>query len=353
MVSVVMPTFNRAHLLPQTIRAILGQSYEDIELIVVDDASTDETPDVIDDISDRRLHYVRLADNRGVGAARHIGLQNTSGKYIALADSDDLWMPDKLAQQVDAMEEHRSIDVLFTDFIDIHHTDGTRQRGFVDTQQGMDCLATRHLGGNLWDVEDGIEMALLKKSGFIATPTVMLRNRALEKIGSFNASLRMAEDFEFWLRASVLGAGFAYIDEPLVERHLHISSLTTRKIATNLELLKALDTCEQTCLAAGRHDLLDHLKTTEKRKHRTLLWLYGRTGQRSGALRAFVRSLRYGLSLRTSFALVLALLGPRAVDAFLKFQQHQKLDGLKSLPFCGLLMSLIYYMTGPTRFGAL
>ena len=122
-VSVVMPTYNRADLLPRTIASILSQDYDDLELLIVDDGSSDNTTEVIREIQeqDSRLRYLQLPENRGIGFAREAGLQHLSGKYIALADSDDLWLPGKLKAQVNVLEKHTRIGILFGDFWNIDY----------------------------------------------------------------------------------------------------------------------------------------------------------------------------------------------------------------------------------------
>ena len=98
-VSVIIPTYNRGWIVRDAIDSVLGQTYADVELIVVDDGSTDRTPDILNSYGDR-LRVIRQA-NQGVSAARNRGIDNTSGPLIALLDSDDIWLPKKLAVQID------------------------------------------------------------------------------------------------------------------------------------------------------------------------------------------------------------------------------------------------------------
>src|SRR5687767_7523259 len=103
-VSVVLPTYNRAPLLGRAIRSVLGQSYTDFELIVVDDGSTDGTSGVVAGFRDKRIRYLPLARNTGAGAARNAGIRVARGKFVAFQDSDDEWLPAKLAKQMSAFE---------------------------------------------------------------------------------------------------------------------------------------------------------------------------------------------------------------------------------------------------------
>jgi glycosyltransferase involved in cell wall biosynthesis len=114
-VSIVLPTYNRAALLPRSIASLLGQTYGDFELIVVDDGSQDDSAAVVAKFADKRIRYVRHSQNRGVAASRNTGLAEARGAYIAFQDSDDQWMPEKLERQMRAFEEHPEAAVVYSD----------------------------------------------------------------------------------------------------------------------------------------------------------------------------------------------------------------------------------------------
>lgn len=103
--SVIIPTHNRADFLLKSINSVLRQTYRDIELIVVDDGSTDETLQVVSGLADRRVRLVRHEYKRGPSAARNSGLRNANGQYVAFLDSDDEWLPEKLQKQIDAFHQ--------------------------------------------------------------------------------------------------------------------------------------------------------------------------------------------------------------------------------------------------------
>ena len=102
-VSVILPTYNRSHSLTAAMNSVLMQSYSDLELIVVDDASSEDIEAVVSSIGDHRVRYVRRPRNGGAGAARNTGLAHAKGDYIAFQDSDDIWLPQKLAKQVELL----------------------------------------------------------------------------------------------------------------------------------------------------------------------------------------------------------------------------------------------------------
>jgi len=313
-VSVVMPTYNRAHLLPPVIESILEQDFEDLELVIVDDGSTDDTAAMVREIQarDPRVHYVPLPQNRGVGFARDAGLRYAPGTYIALADSDDLWLPGRLREQVEILEKYTQIDILFGDFLNIDHVRGTQGLGLVESQKGLELVVARHIEDDLFLVESGLEIGILR-SNFIASPTVVLRREVFDRVGGFKRSLESPE-LEFCWRAAVLGARYAYINRPLIERHRLSDSLTAQGDQSWLLRLDAVETMYHTCQEARRPELLKYVRATEVRTYRNLLQIYGKSGQRVRAVQTYIKSLKCGLSARTTVLLVLSLLGASAIS---------------------------------------
>lgn len=105
-VSIILPTYNRARFLPRCIRSVLAQTFEDFELLIIDDASTDETSEVVAKFQDPRIRYHRLETNQRQCRARNIAIQMAEGEFIAFQDSDDLWLPERLSSQLEQMRVH-------------------------------------------------------------------------------------------------------------------------------------------------------------------------------------------------------------------------------------------------------
>ena len=103
MVSVVLPTYNRAYILDRAVKSVLMQTYPYFELIIVDDGSTDQTQELVAGYQDERIIYLKMQENRGQARARNCGIGHARYDYIAFQDSDDIWNPEKLSKQVDAM----------------------------------------------------------------------------------------------------------------------------------------------------------------------------------------------------------------------------------------------------------
>ncbi len=104
LITVIIPTYNRAHLIERAIKSVLGQTYKEIEVFIIDDASTDNTKEVVKQFKSKCIHYIRLKTNKGVSNARNIGIEKAKGEYIAFLDSDDEWLPTKLEQQIKAFQ---------------------------------------------------------------------------------------------------------------------------------------------------------------------------------------------------------------------------------------------------------
>ena len=193
-VSVIIPTYNRSWCLSEAIDSVLSQTFQDMELIVVDDGSTDETPALLSRYDDR-LRCLRQT-NRGVSVARNHGIQAANGALIAFLDSDDLWQPDKLARQVDFFD--RQPDAL------ICQTEETWIRRGVRVNPKH-----RHRKPSGWIFEPSLALCLVSPSA------VMMRRELLEEMGGFDESLPACEDYDLWLRVS-LRHPIHLIDEPLV-----------------------------------------------------------------------------------------------------------------------------------------
>jgi len=215
LVSVVLPTFNRGYCLERAIRSVLGQTYPDWELIVVDDGSTDDTQAVLESFKDSRIRVFRHSVNRGVAAGRNTGLAAARGDFIAFLDSDDEWRPDKLTKQLGVMTRAPDTPVAFTDLVwrrgDVEAT------SFARTLPVFSELLRQHVptGGHLIIPQRTMYLCLLQELP-VKPSTLMLRAQILRSVGRFDERLRSGEDWEFLIRAA-RQCDFAYLYEPLAK----------------------------------------------------------------------------------------------------------------------------------------
>ncbi|WP_101297920.1 glycosyltransferase family 2 protein [Halegenticoccus soli] len=193
LVSVVLPTYERASVLDEAIESVLAQSYERLELIVVDGGSTDDTPAVVRSFSDPRLRYVRRDRPRGVSAARNDGIRESSGELVAFVDSDDRWREDKLRRQVTAYRRA-------TDACGVVYTGMAKEYGEPHSRDGASGDVYREV---------------LTMSVPTYTSTLLVARTALADCGGFDERLPCFEDWELCLRLARAYA-FEYVDAPLV-----------------------------------------------------------------------------------------------------------------------------------------
>lgn len=314
-VSVLIPTYNRAGVLPRALQSVLRQSFEDFEVVVVDDGSIDDTRQVLGKIADPRIRTGGFDRNRGIGAARHEGVARSRGRLIAFLDSDDCWKPDKLGKVVAAFDRHSAVDLVFSDYEDINHIRSTTERGFVQAAEWLEHLVVRPLADCWWMIESGAAEALLLGNFVGPTSVVAARRTLFDRVGNFRDDLSGPEDFEFWWRATILGARIAYTNEALVERHKDRDSITAAKRAFAPQRLRALDACDETARKAGRLDLLPGLRHARARTYCDLVEACALEGRRLDAWRAFWSSRRYGWPADSFRYLGAALAGPRVTAA--------------------------------------
>ncbi len=217
-VSVIIPTYNRAALIKKSIQSVLDQSFSDFELIVVDDASTDDTELIVSRVPDSRIRYIKLHENCGGSAARNAGIRNARAELLAFQDSDDEWMPDKLLKQVATMDTAgRVVGVVYSGF---WQNAGRRRWYFPDASIKN---------------KDGQIFSQLLLGNFISTQTVVARKEYLSQVGLFDESLPRLQDWDLFLRLAKI-CEFRCIDEALVNVYYTPDSISSK----NHSLLESL-----------------------------------------------------------------------------------------------------------------
>ena len=179
-VSVIIPTYNREALLSDAITSVLKQTYTGFELIIIDDGSNDKTRDVVEAFTDKRLTYY-YQDNKGVSAARNWGIHNARSDLICFLDSDDYWLPQKLAVQITFIKQHPSILINQTDEIWIRR--GKRVNPLKKH--------TKYAG---MIYEKCLPLCLITPS------SVMIKRELFNEVGLFDEKLSACEDYDLWLR---------------------------------------------------------------------------------------------------------------------------------------------------------
>ena len=223
-VSVIVPTFNARQSIAEALHSVLGQTLPPVEILIVDDGSTDGTESVIHAFSDSRIRYLRQ-ENRGVSAARNFGMREASGDLIAFLDADDRWLPEMLETQVALVNARSDVVCSFTNFV--RFVESTRetlsdQFSYYDLERL--CTIDGPLPGSR--IVEGDAFSQLVQLGIIPafTPVMMFRRAALNGL-RFNESLKICEDTQFALRVYMLGA-VAFTSTVLAEIRRHDSNTT-------------------------------------------------------------------------------------------------------------------------------
>jgi len=185
MVSVLTITYNRAHLIGDTIRSVLDQTYSDFEYIIVDDGSTDHTEDVIAEFNDPRIKYFKLSRIGHLGKLRNYGIGKASRKYIALIDSDDTWEKEKLTVQVDILEHHPEAGFSFCD-VQIYHFDKLTKSHIYDHEE--DIIST-----------DFFHDFITGKLAIYFSSTMLFKKACHDAIGPINEDMKSG-DHDFWCK---------------------------------------------------------------------------------------------------------------------------------------------------------
>lgn len=202
-VSVIIPAYNAAAFIADTVRSALDQSYRDLEVIVVDDGSTDGTLAALDGLGGRiRVHQQA---NGGVARARNTGVAMARGTWIAFLDADDLWLPHKLEQQLSMT----MVPMVFSDRFNIG------ARGDLPELQSR---VTPMQGGDIF-------VPLMRRGNFITNTSVVMRRDLFERMGGFYTGLNGTEDWDLWIRVAERHQ-IGFVDEPLVRYRFHAGGLS-------------------------------------------------------------------------------------------------------------------------------
>jgi glycosyltransferase involved in cell wall biosynthesis len=265
LVSVIIPTYNRPHLLGRALKSALNQTYRDFEVIVVDDASAQSPEPVIRDLKEERIRYIRHEKNKGLPGSRNTAIKAARGDYIALLDDDDEWLPEKLQKQVDRLQSAKeSVGVVSCGHRVISDATGRTVRTRIPRYKG--------------NVHERVLRGLFVGSGSV----ILIRKDCFKRAGLYDESLATAEDWEMVLRLSKYFE-YDFIPEVLVITHFHgerISSAPEGKIRAREIIL------EKHRLEFSRYPavLSEHLNR--------LGFLYGLTGNFNKARNYFVQSMK-------------------------------------------------------------
>ncbi len=316
LVSIILPTYNRADWLIKSISSVISQTFHNWELIVWDDGSKDNTKQVVDSFDDKRIKYF-FHQNQGRSSTLNRALGKAMGDYLSFLDDDDQWLPNKLKVQVEIMVRYHFIDLLFTNFFNINQELGTKGIGFDQTYKGLNRLKTKKLEGSLYLIDKGLPESIFI-ANFISFDSVIIKNGIIEKIGGFDERLRNAADPVLWTALSLQGFKFAFIKKVLLNRVKPPNSLSSPSVQTYENILLSADIRTDLLNKFGRNDLKKYLTPSYKNAYNGLIREYALKGDRKRAFSTFRKLQHYGINFRSFYLLLGAILGPKIIGIIKK-----------------------------------
>lgn len=276
-VSIIIPTYNRAHMIVECLDSVLNQTYRHFEVIVVDDGSTDNTEAVLKPYFDR-IKYIKQ-ENHGNAAARNTGIREAKGEIIAFNDSDDLWLPDKLEKQVRYLDEHPDVDMVCGNgvFFGDQKIEGKK---VIPDKRAVPLE------------RDGITLRAIFMKSSIRTPTIVARRHVIEATGGFDPDFKVCVDLDFAFRV-LMKFKVAFINQPLfrLRRHTeHIGGDSERRTLFNIKAIEKL---------LSEHpeakDLIGegNIKKRLAYRYYRLGGIYKKKKRKAEALEAFKKALSY------------------------------------------------------------
>ena len=298
-VAVVIPAYNAGLYLPRAIDSVLAQTYRDYQIFVIDDGSTDDTPNVLDAYAGR-IVSVRQP-HAGAAAARNRGIRLSNNPYVAFLDADDEWLPTKLEQQIAVLKQDPDFGMVYSDC----STDGTGP------------FSGPHFA-RVGVPPSGRVFQQLLQGCTVHTPTVLARRGCLECVGPFDQSLRVGEDYNMWLRIAA-SSDIAVVSDVLAIRHITPGSLgqTTSVDDALGGVIAAFEHLAQQCRSLTAEDAKALRNATAAYCYKYGSYLLEK-GERRSSRRRMIEARRYGMrDWKITAKLGLGLL-PAAAFAFLR-----------------------------------
>jgi glycosyltransferase involved in cell wall biosynthesis len=306
-VAVIVPLFNAEAYVAETINSILAQSYEDFVVMVVDDGSTDRSRAVVEGIPDERVFLHAQPNSGGPATPRNVGIRLTTSEYVALFDSDDLMLPGKLAESVQALDACPQAGFVISNFERIDERGQLLTEDFLAPYGAFqEIVAAHRMRDEFVYLPPDALFKTLCKQNFFGTSSVVARRATLDVVGGFDETLKNSDDRDMWFRLTREFGG-AYIPRPLHQYRWRQGSISSRGGVVNAEgRIKVI-----------QRQLQHELSTTARRdlrarvsEHYTGLgYALRKQGQRVDSAAAFLRAFTYAPRLRWLMAAGKSLAG--------------------------------------------
>jgi glycosyltransferase involved in cell wall biosynthesis len=290
-VSVIIPMYNGSQYISSAVQSARNQTFEDLEILLVDDASTDGTlTEVEPHLTDRRLKLIRNSRNLGIPATKNKALGLATGEYIAFLDQDDIWLPNKIEAQLSILTQQANIGLMASAVYFINERGDLIGKKILDVEETQPPLGIRRL----------------LRGNFITNSSAMIRRSCVDKVGYFNENLRGSDDYDMWVRIAE-HYGIYYLKKVLIKKRLHNSNFSEQNINMMLQgkLTIINSTIKRNPVLAGE------LRNFSGHVYRSVAIKYAVRGQNVEARKYFFHALKSGnRSFITLAACLLSFLSP-------------------------------------------
>jgi teichuronic acid biosynthesis glycosyltransferase TuaG len=214
MISVIIPSWNAAAFLPTTIDSVMSQIWASVEIIVVNDGSTDSTGRYLEELGDK-ISVINMDNSGGPSRPRNVGIEHSGGEFISFFDSDDLMEPDKLSKAMEVFTAHPEVDFVFTNFRSIDLDNKVLNRNYLSEYKVFRHNLEPSAVDDTYLLTGEETFRNLLRANFIGTSSVVCRRSIFDEVGLFDEEMKNADDIDMWMRIARAGYRFAFIDKAL------------------------------------------------------------------------------------------------------------------------------------------
>lgn len=239
-ISIVIPVYNAGDYISETLNSILNQNYDNYEIILIDDGSTDKSKEVIESFASDKIKYYYQENSGGPASPRNFGIKKSQGDLVSFFDSDDIMLPNKLLYTAAVFESNPNLNFLFTNFKSINEKGEVLKSSFLDDYSAVNCLAKPKDPSVCAIIASKSAYNKLIVANYIGTSGVTLRRSSLDKLGGFDVTLANGDDRDMWFRAT-RNYDIGYLSTPLHCYRIRIGSISFRSAEKNsLNRIKVL-----------------------------------------------------------------------------------------------------------------
>jgi glycosyltransferase involved in cell wall biosynthesis len=314
-ISIVIPTYNASKYITDTVNSILNQDFDDYEIIIVDDNSTDNTYEIIKNLSSAKIKYYRLDQNHGgPSLPRNIGIKKSRSKYIAFCDSDDLFAPDRLSSSVDFLNKHNEVGMVFMNETKFDDTTGTEIGDFLKEYDRFHNLPKTKADDNYYLIQSQDAFSCLLYENYIMPSGVTVPSVVFKDVGLFDEELKNGDDGDMWLRISKKYP-IGFINKIGFKYRIRANSISTRGPSLFENRIKVMNKL----LASGVPAKLEkRCKVKISNYHWGIGYHYQKLGQLQKARHHYLMSLKQSINTAAIKGTIISMIGKRLFNALNK-----------------------------------